>query len=272
MMQKASASYRIAVGWLLLVLLIAIFTFCKDADFDSSIIALLPKSQQQPVVQQATDKMAERFSRRLIVMLSGADEGKVRNAIKILADSLIMKPSVSEVTWRIEDHELTRFYDEQYPYRFSVIEQGVRERLLAGDFEQIKQQALIRVFSPLSIGGEIIEDPFGLLISLSQNQKSDLNLELSDALLKVTDTELPTYILMVELATEPYSPHLQREILGTFEAPGTITVRLGYQYPYVRHADSCSSWCATSQQRDFYHRHRLAFWNRDCHAACFPPD
>ena len=76
--------------------------------------------------------------------------------------------------------------------------------MLAGDFEQIKQQALIRVFSPLSIGGEIIEDPFGLLISLSQNRKkSDLNLELSDALLKVTDTELPTYILMVELATEP---------------------------------------------------------------------
>ena len=136
MMQRASASYRIAGGWLLLVLLVAIFTFSKGADFDSSIIALLPKSQQQPVVQLATDKMAERFSRRLIVMLSGADEGKVRNAIKTLADSLIMKPSVSEVLWRIEEDELTRFYDEQYPYRFSVIEQGVRERLLAGDLSR----------------------------------------------------------------------------------------------------------------------------------------
>ena len=95
-MQKASASYRIAGGWLLLVFLVAKIHYSKGADFDSSIIALLPKSQQQPVVQQATDKMAERFSRRLIVMLSGADEGKVRNAIKTLADSLMMKPSVSK--------------------------------------------------------------------------------------------------------------------------------------------------------------------------------
>ena len=65
MMQKVSALHRIALSWLLLVIVVASIAFGKGAVFDSSIINLLPESEQQPAVQHATDKMAERFSKRL---------------------------------------------------------------------------------------------------------------------------------------------------------------------------------------------------------------
>ena len=233
MTQKISALHWAAISWLLLVVVIASLAFSKGAEFDSSIIALLPESEQQPIVQQATDKMAERFSRRLILLLTGEDEEKVRAAIKTLADSLIAKPVVSKVIWSVEDDEISRFRNELQPYRFSVIEQGVRELLLAGNYGQIKQQALLRLFSPLPIGGgEIIEDPFGLFSELSLNRKSDLNLQVSNSLLKVmetrvTETGLHTFMLMVILAGEPFSSETQREVLGTIESQKSLLSKSG---------------------------------------------
>jgi len=233
MMQKVSASHLFAYGWLLLVIVIAFLAFSKGAVFESSIIALLPESEQRPEVQQASDRMAERFSRRLIVLLSGADEVEVRAAVETLAISLSAKPEVSEVVWRVADDEVSRFRDELYPYRFTVIEQGVRKLLLAKNYAQIKQQALFRLFSPLSMGGgEIIEDPFGIFSALSINQKSDLNIQVSDSLLKISETGVSkigsaAYMIMVKLAAEPFSPALQHAVLGAIEAQKTLLSSAG---------------------------------------------
>jgi predicted exporter len=228
MMQKVIATHWIAYSWLLLVLVFVLLAFSKGAVFDSSIITLLPESEQRPEVQQASDKMAERFSRRLIVLLSGENEAKVRAAVETLVDSLSDKPEVSEVVWRVADDDVSRFHDELYSYRFAIIEQGVRELLLANNYAQIKQQALFRLFSPLSMGGgEIIEDPFGLFSALAISQKSDLNIQVSDSLLKVSDTGVTktgsvTYMIMVKLAAEPFSPGLQRAVLGTIDVQKTL--------------------------------------------------
>ncbi len=209
----------LAMCWLLLVFVVVFLAFRQGAAFDSSIISLLPESEQQPLVQQATEQMAERFSRRLILLLSAANEEKVRLAVKSLADSLIATPDVSSVVWRVEDDEISRIRDELYPYRFSIIEQGVRDFLLAENYLQIKERALFQLYSPLSVGGgSIIDDPFGLFSQLTLNRKSDLNIQISNALLKVTETEFPTYMLMVTLAREPFSSELQRSVLATIEA------------------------------------------------------
>ena len=219
MKQQVSRYHLAAISWLLLVFVVVFLAFRQGAEFDSSIIALLPESEQQPVVQQATEQMAERFSKRLILLLSGANEEKVRLAVKSLADSLIVAPDVSSVVWRVEDDEISRLRDELYPYRFSIIEQGVRDLLLAKNYQQIKDRALFQLYSPLSVGGGgIIEDPFGLFSELTLNRKSDLNIQISNALLKVTETEFPTYMLMVTLARQPFSSGLQRSVLGTIEA------------------------------------------------------
>ena len=193
MKQQVSRYHWAAISWMLLVFVVVFLAFRQGAEFDSSIIALLPESEQQPVVQQATEQMAERFSKRLILLLSGANEEKVRLAVKSLADSLIVTPDVSSVVWRVEGDEISRLRDELYPYRFSIIEQGVRDLLLAKNYQQIKDRALFQLYSPLSVGGGgIIEDPFGLFFELTLNRKSDLNIQISNALLKVTETEVPT--------------------------------------------------------------------------------
>ena len=60
-----------APGWLLLVAVIVGLALRQGPVFDSSILSLLPESEQQPLVQAATEQMSEEFSRRLILVVSG---------------------------------------------------------------------------------------------------------------------------------------------------------------------------------------------------------
>ena len=64
----------LAMCWLLLVFVVVFLAFRQGAAFDSSIISLLPESEQQPLVQQATEEMAERFCRRLRLLWASANE------------------------------------------------------------------------------------------------------------------------------------------------------------------------------------------------------
>lgn len=222
-----------AAGWLLFVLVVVLFAIRQGPQFDSSIMALLPKSEQQPLVQHATEQMAGRFSKRLILLLSGESEAEVRRAVSSLAGQLSALSVISNVTWRVDDDEMSRHRNELYPYRFSVLDPGTRERLLSGNYEQIQQRALLQLYSPLSMGGgSLVQDPFGLFSELSLNRPSDLNLQVSNGLLQVTGSDQPTYMLMATLEEDPFSPGVQGRVLGIIESEqdqlqqSAITIRM----------------------------------------------
>ena len=50
----------LALGWLLLILLLVALAWRQGPAFDSSILALLPESEQDPLVQRASDRRVER--------------------------------------------------------------------------------------------------------------------------------------------------------------------------------------------------------------------
>ncbi|MDX2506900.1 MAG: MMPL family transporter [Gammaproteobacteria bacterium] len=228
MKANASITHWLAISWLLFVLLLVTIALRQGAIFDSSIITLLPKSEQQPLVQQATEQMAEGFSRHLILLLSGENEEAVRAAINSLAEQLTALPDVSDVEWKIDDDEFSRFKSELFPYRFTILEQGIRGLLIADNYEQVKNQALLRLYSPVSVGsGDIINDPFGFFFELGLNRETDLNLKASNSLLRVTGTEMPAYMLMVSLAGEPFSSQVQHNVLGLIEAQKSLLSQSG---------------------------------------------
>ena len=134
-----------------------------------------------------------------------------------MATDLSALSDVSSVNWHI-DEENSQFRQELFPYRFVILDQGVSELLLAGEYEQLKQKALLRLYSPLSVGNSgSIDDPFGLFGELGLNRKLALNLKVSNSLFEVMQSELPTYILMVQLADDPFSPRLQHSVLGVID-------------------------------------------------------
>ncbi|MBV1915851.1 MAG: MMPL family transporter [Pseudomonadales bacterium] len=215
-----SSSHIWAIGWLLLVIAIVFLAVKKQPSFDSDIMTLLPISDQQPIVQKVTQKMAEGFSSKLIMMLSGESDKEVRNAVRSLATALSnpdapVAQDIANVLWQSDGTELASLKAELFPYRFAILDEQIRSSLLAGDYEAVMNRALFRLYSPMPTGEiSIVEDPFGLFSTLSMNRQVGLNVQISDSLIKVTTTDRPTYILIVSLAGKSYSPAVQERVLG----------------------------------------------------------
>ncbi|MEH6813491.1 MAG: MMPL family transporter, partial [Motiliproteus sp.] len=205
-----------AYSWFGLVIAVVFLAFRQHHIIDSSILTLLPKSEQQAFVQQAADSMSAQFSNRLIMLLSGESDEKVRSAVTPLAQELSESADISEVLFQIEEKGIGRLRDDLYPYRFSILGEETRKLMLAGEYSQVRDRALVRLLSPLSpTGSHVVDDPFSLFDELLSSRNDELNVQVSDSFLKVTGTNFPTYMLMVTLSGDPFSPDLQGRVLGT---------------------------------------------------------
>jgi predicted exporter len=123
--------------------------------------------------------------------------------------------------------------EELFPYRFSVIDTGIRDSLLGGEYQRLNDRALMRLYGPISAGSDsIIGDPFGLYFELMLNRPNELNLLVSNSLLKVTNTEIPAYLLILTLNGNPFSTVLQHKVLAAIEtqhrliSPGVKSIRM----------------------------------------------
>ncbi|MCP4331972.1 MAG: hypothetical protein GY785_04905 [Gammaproteobacteria bacterium] len=207
----------IALGWLLLVALVVVLALRQGPNFDSSILSLLPKSEQDPLVQQASEQMGRNFSEHLLLALSGPDEPALREAVAAMAESLSTLEQVERVDWRVDEVEFARRRSELYPYRFVLLDEGLRERLHNEDFDHLRKRTLARLFSPLGGGDSLIDDPFGLYFELRLNRRPQLNLKISDALFEIADSPMPSFLLIVKLADDPFEPALQAPLLDHIE-------------------------------------------------------
>ncbi|MEI8649743.1 hypothetical protein P4S73_20655 [Paraglaciecola sp. Hal342] len=48
---------------------------------------------------------------------------------------------------------------------------------------------------------------------MSQQQKSSVNIQFVQSLLKVKDTEQPTYLILIKLRGDPYSLDVQKSVI-----------------------------------------------------------
>lgn len=207
-----------AVAWLLLLIAVIGLAASRGVSFDTSILALLPESERQPLVQRASDKIGAEFSARLLVLVSGKDEHKIRAAVTTLANGLEGLAQVERVDWHVDGDRIERLQNELFPYRFSVLDDGIRRLLVDRQSHKISRQALLNLFGPVSAGaGTIVDDPFGLYVELQKNRDPNLNIDVADGMLRVSRSETPAYLLGLTLNGDPFSPALQQTLLGEID-------------------------------------------------------
>ncbi len=204
-----------AISWLILVVLLSFFALFSGPKLDSSIMSLLPKSEQNALVQTATEHMAEQFSKRVLLLVSSPDAVKARNAVTTLASSLSSTTEIAEINWHINEQDVQDLHTQLLPYRFAILDPKIRSLLLDNEYSQISNIALMHLFSPLSSSqSTVIDDPFSLFTEYNQNKINTLNIQLDHALMKVSSGKNPTYLIVLTLAEQPFSPTVQQRVLG----------------------------------------------------------
>lgn len=216
MIQKTIASKSTALLWLLVVSISALFALLKGPAFDTSIMALLPASQQNPLVSKATDKVADQFSEQAVLLLSASDRALAREAVHRVVTRLSQLEESVELTWKGGDQ--AGWAHELEPYRFVLLPDAVRKRLLAGQDKHQQQLALQRIFSPLSgVKADPIKDPFMLHAEQIFSATTGMSVTQEQGLIRLTEAQVPTYLITLHLKEDPFSLSLQQKLLSVLE-------------------------------------------------------
>lgn len=218
----------LALLWLMIVMAVVLAAVRQGPAFDTSLMALLPVTEQRPEISQAVDKLAGEFSGQVLLVISAEEKAVARNAVALAAQRLASLADIAAIDWQLSDAAVIG--NELYPYRFSVLSDAVRDRLVAGQGKQQFQLALQRLFSPFSGSPQDpLRDPFALYADLQQAQSSGLQMTLEQGLFRLTAAKQPAYLIRLSLTNDPFSLPVQQRVLAVVDPLDQELGQLGVQ-------------------------------------------
>lgn len=120
MILRLLASKVAATLWVLLVLSLLFLAWQKQPTIDTSMMSLLPESQQQPLVREASAQMGQRFSEQLIILVSGQDKQQLQQATQTIAERYKQLPEVDSILWRIDDQKIEQTQQASGDFRYEI--------------------------------------------------------------------------------------------------------------------------------------------------------
>src|SRR5690606_32932194 len=177
---KAAASLLFsswsAILWLALLLIAALWSalsLLRGYNFDSSILALLPKDSglasgaDPALLARADAQLAALASQRMVFLVSHEDARQSTAAAAGLAEQLKASGLFTSVQGRIAASEAARWQQAFFPYRYGLISGEAREALDSippGPDHPLLDRALARLYSPMAsaVAPHLAEDPLQL--------------------------------------------------------------------------------------------------------------
>ncbi|MBM7456141.1 putative exporter [Oceanisphaera litoralis] len=219
-MNPGKAGMRFAaLLWLAVILAACILAWHRGPVVDTSLMALLPASEQQPLVKRAIERQTAEFSDKLLMVVATDDNDNAQAAVRLAATRLQALEGVARLTWQAPLSDPAR--DELFPYRFTLLSSEARERLNSENGVLQYQMALQRLFDPLSgFSSDLLRDPFGLYSDLALSLQSGVPIRVENGLLRLVAAERPSYLLSLQLTADPFSLKVQQVVRAVLDPLG----------------------------------------------------
>lgn len=148
----ASRGWRwLAWLWLLLVLAVGVhqLQFWSRAQIESDVLALLPEDEQDPLLAQATRRIADAGARQMVVLLGATDAAQAQAAATAYRKALQRQAPLPFT----ESTALAGWFDATqafyHPYRDRLLTDALRQQLQTTPPETLAEQALAALYGPL---------------------------------------------------------------------------------------------------------------------------
>ncbi len=130
----------------------------------TNLLALLPKTEADPVAEQALDALAATMGDRAIYLVTSDDAAHAKAAAKSLARSLSQSGAFRGVVARLPPFDMSQIARFYLPYRFGLLTDADRASLASGS-PPLPDLLAERLFDPLRAGltAPLADDPFGWL-------------------------------------------------------------------------------------------------------------
>jgi len=146
------------VGALALLGLFA-FQVQRGLKLETNILALLPATEKDSVVEEAMAVFTRHVSAKMIFLIGHEDADKAARLAQELTAELEASGWFEDIGGRIEEDAERHFYDLYFPYRWQLLDEAARAALARGDAAYLTRAAERELNSPMSsLYSRILED------------------------------------------------------------------------------------------------------------------
>ncbi|PTT88818.1 hypothetical protein DBR42_09030, partial [Pelomonas sp. HMWF004] len=110
----------------------------------TDMLAMLPRDEQRPLAAQATQTLADAGSRRVTVLIGGADEALAQRA----ADAFLQALGDVPARHRVADADSQAWLTLYTPVRAGLLSPQARTRLADAPTTELADQALAALYQP----------------------------------------------------------------------------------------------------------------------------
>ncbi len=221
-----------ALLWLACLLVASAYLGWRVAsglDLQTSLLGLLPRAQQSAVLEQARQAIAERFSRRIVLLLGHRDPARAHAAATALAEALTREGLAGTVTATVDRAAQERLGAFYFPYRAGLLSDADRAALLGGEGRRLADRAMGTLFSPAGVAdrGLLARDPFLLMPSwFTALRLPQSGLVLEEGHLVAKDAGITWAFVSASLSADPFALTVQDRLTSVLEAalPADIAV------------------------------------------------
>ncbi len=210
--------------WLALVILLGAsvpYRLQATGGFDTSLLSLLPKAQQDAEVSAAVERISGTASRKLLLLVGHADFEVAARASDAAARELRRAGSWLNVMPTVPEASVEQATDFVRNFRYGLLTAEDRASLVRGD--DLAERALSELYQPVSPPRffSLEEDPLGLSSRWLLSRAAELGVSLRDGRL-VVEREGKTWILLsAELGSDAMSFSAQQALAPVLEQAAT---------------------------------------------------
>ena len=232
----------VAFLWLAVVVIAAGYLALRLSEgltFRTDLMALLPREERDPLLQQANDQVTDALSRRVVILIGHKDRDDARAAVAKVSEVLAASGLVTIDSTGFDKDRLRQMGELYFPYRRGLLADEDRRRLNDGREQEIATRALSQVYGMVGMADAALlrRDPFLLLPAFFNGLPLPLSrLSLDDGMLSLRD-DGTTWVLIAGRTTEPpYELQAQARLTSVLDPaldaqisahPGLDVLRLG---------------------------------------------
>ncbi len=160
---------RLALLWLVVVVVIASYDgwLLTDShlELDTDVLAMLPRNEREPAIQDATAKLADAGARRVVVLIGGAGGADAARSADAYANALPQSGADFTVDYRVDASRMDQWLEFYADHRGRLLTSEQRQMLKSADPQALAQTALESLYRPLSMPrvGSWADDPLKLM-------------------------------------------------------------------------------------------------------------
>lgn len=198
--------------------------------FQTDLMALLPREQQDKDLQRAHDKVTDAFSKRVIILVGNKDRDKARSIASTLQQEL-SATGLIDINTNLDNDRLTEMGKIYFPYRFNLLTDAERKSTP----QEISTRALSQVYGLFGMANaQLLEnDPFLLLPTFFTSLPLPMSkLTLDEGMLSTKQDDKTWIMVGGSLVGNPYALETQEQFIAkcnqiTSKYPDTEILKLG---------------------------------------------